>query len=111
MKEKYKIKKILVNSDLQELQIHWADGHGSRYPLDPLRKVCPCVFCQGGHEAMGAPVDPAVFAEAPTINRTISEIRMVGNYALQIVWGDGHNTGIYRLEKLRSMCPVEHGVL
>jgi DUF971 family protein len=29
--------------------------------------------------------------------------QQVGNYALQIHWGDGHQTGIYTWEKLRSL--------
>ncbi len=33
----------------------------------------------------------------------------VGNYALQLVWKDGHNYGIYSWELLRDMCPCgEH---
>jgi DUF971 family protein len=29
----------------------------------------------------------------------------VGNYALQFVWSDGHETGIYTFEYLRKLCP------
>ena len=28
----------------------------------------------------------------------------VGRYAYKIVWSDGHDTGIYTLEHLRSLC-------
>ncbi len=28
----------------------------------------------------------------------------VGRYAYKIVWNDGHETGIYTLEYLRSLC-------
>ena len=30
-----------------EMEIHWADGHQSRYLLDFLRLNCPCAECQG----------------------------------------------------------------
>jgi DUF971 family protein len=34
----------------------------------------------------------------------VASIVAVGNYAIQITWGDGHNTGIYTYEHLRSLC-------
>jgi DUF971 family protein len=31
-------------------------------------------------------------------------VSQVGNYALNLVWKDGHQTGIYTFEFLRSLC-------
>ena len=31
----------------------------------------------------------------------------VGNYALQIEFNDGHSTGIYSFDYLRTICPCE----
>ncbi|HEY1266366.1 MAG TPA: gamma-butyrobetaine hydroxylase-like domain-containing protein [Candidatus Binatia bacterium] len=31
----------------------------------------------------------------------------VGNYAIMFRWGDGHETGIYTFQYLRSLCPCE----
>jgi DUF971 family protein len=31
----------------------------------------------------------------------------VGSYAIQINFSDGHNTGIYSYEQLRSICPCQ----
>lgn len=111
MELRYQVQKITVESGLQEMQVTWKDGHHSRYPLDGLRRACPCVFCQGGHDNMGKPVDPAIFLEKPSRTWSISSIKQIGNYAIQIVWDDGHQTGIYRFERLRDMCPVEHGLI
>ena len=111
MEPRYQIQKITVNSQTRELQIAWGDRHNSRYPMEGLRRACPCVHCQGGHENMGKKVDPKIFLEISGQNRTITNISRVGNYALQITWSDGHQTGIYRFEKLRDMCPVENGIL
>jgi DUF971 family protein len=36
-----------------------------------------------------------------------AEISPVGNYAIQIVWSDGHSTGIYSFDLLRKICPCE----
>ena len=33
---------------------------------------------------------------------TIRELRPAGHYALQIVWDDGHGSGLYRWEVLRA---------
>ena len=30
-------------------------------------------------------------------------IKSVGNYAISIVWSDGHDTGIYSYEKLKQL--------
>jgi DUF971 family protein len=35
----------------------------------------------------------------------LERMETVGNYALQPVWKDGHNYGIYSWEYLREMCP------
>jgi len=33
----------------------------------------------------------------------LRNVRAVGNYAIQIVWADGHDTGIYTYDYLRSL--------
>jgi DUF971 family protein len=35
---------------------------------------------------------------------TIRQLNPVGAYAVQIVWSDGHDTGIYSFETLRQAC-------
>jgi DUF971 family protein len=35
------------------------------------------------------------------------KMETVGRYALQIDWSDGHNTGIFTFEQLRSQCECE----
>ena len=34
-------------------------------------------------------------------------ITSVGNYAITIIWNDGHSTGIYSFEHFRRICPCE----
>jgi DUF971 family protein len=38
-------------------------------------------------------------------NAKLMEIRPVGNYAIEFRWEDGHSTGIYAYDYLRSLCP------
>ena len=33
----------------------------------------------------------------------VTDVRMVGNYALNFTWADGHNAGIYTWELLRQL--------
>ncbi|MBI5829088.1 MAG: DUF971 domain-containing protein [Chloroflexi bacterium] len=87
------------------LVIPWDDGHLSEYPFDGLRAACPCVTCRGGHEAMGAPPDPNVFALAPQQTYELAGADLVGNYALQPLWEDGHHYGLYTWDYLRGLCP------
>jgi len=34
---------------------------------------------------------------------TVANLEIVGNYALKVVWKDGHNLGIYTFESLKEM--------
>ncbi len=108
---KYRLTNITVDHETQTMEARWADGHQSTYPLEGLRRSCPCVHCQGGHENMGKQVDPEIFREAPKQNWRINDVKVVGSYAVQIYWADGHNSGLYKFERLRDMCPVENKII
>ncbi|MXW02007.1 MAG: DUF971 domain-containing protein [Holophagales bacterium] len=82
------------------LRVLWQDGHRSDYEYDVLRGYCPCAMCQG-HNAGPLRFQPP---PRPVTAQTVSQ---VGNYALSIAWSDGHWTGIYRFDFLRSLCPCE----
>ncbi|MEX0593695.1 MAG: DUF971 domain-containing protein [Balneolaceae bacterium] len=96
---------VEVRHDEQVLEIRWADGHRSIYPLFGLRKNCPCVMCRGGHSKMGT-YEMKLFFVDPPQRMEVRSVETVGNHALKIEWGDGHSTGMYRWELLRAMCPV-----
>ena len=78
------------------LKIRWADGHESLYAWTLLRAECPCAACR--EQGLPMAVDQAV---KPL------EIKPVGRYALTIRWSDGHATGIFSYETLRSLCACE----
>ncbi len=84
------------------LSIEWPDGHGSRYDFTELRWLCPCAFCRG---EMG---QPGWLDSLPTLTEaqtTLTDLALVGQYALQPTWADGHHTGFYTFERLRVACP------
>ncbi len=83
----------------KNLLIHWQDGKEDSIPLIKLRKLCPCATCLVEREQQSKSYIP-IFSENQI---TISEIKQVGNYAISIVWKDGHNTGIYEFPYLKMI--------
>ena len=84
--------------------IDWADGHHTLYQATPLRWLCPCAFCRG-EAGM-----PGWLDAGPTLTEqqtTLTDIHLVGNYAVSPHWGDGHHTGFYTFRMLRERCPCE----
>ena len=91
----------------RELQIDWLDGHRTVYDFTTLRWLCPCAFCRG--EAG----QPGWLDSGPTLSEeqvSLSDISLVGQYAVQPIWADGHGTGFYTFEHLRQACPCPEDV-
>ncbi len=87
------------------LTIQWSDGHQSAYPYRYLREKCPCATCtELGPPAHGAPSPFPMLGVRPL---KPDRAELVGRYALQIYWSDGHSSGIYSFEFLRSLCPCD----
>ncbi len=84
--------------------ISWSDGTSCDYPFAGLRANCPCVECKGGHEHMGGPFDVALLHSAQNDELTLTRVAPVGSYALQFVWSDGHDSGIFTWEYLYQGC-------
>ncbi len=91
-----KIKKL----DSQNLMIRWADGHESRYVGPVLRGLCPCASCQDEDTGQRL-ILPMHIPDTLEFQK----VEIVGQYALQFEWSDGHRTGIYSFERLRQLCP------
>jgi DUF971 family protein len=97
---------ITLDKKVGELIITWSDAQTCRYPLSNLREACPCVECRGGHQNMGRQTDPEnILALKPSRSYAMESMELVGNYALQPLWDDGHHTGIYTWEYLKRLCP------
>lgn len=84
-----------------ELAIAWDDGVETYLGIEAVRKACPCASCQGEPDAMGRVVRPPV--EYRENSFELLNIAHVGGYAVQLRWGDGHGTGIYSYDYLRSL--------
>jgi DUF971 family protein len=100
-------KHVTVNREKSTLEVVWMDDHPSVYPLSGLRYVCPCVECRGGHAKMGGPPDRAGLMQKPEKTWEVQDAELVGNYALRLIWSDGHDSGIFTWTMLRTLCPCE----
>lgn len=57
---------------------------------------------------MGREHDPKdLLVLIPKRSYGVDSLSMVGNYALQPFWDDGHHTGIYTWDYLKRLCPRE----
>jgi DUF971 family protein len=91
------------------VDIVWADDHKSHYDFIYLREECPCATCNDEREnksAFASAAAPSAVA-LPMFKpkARAQKATSVGNYAIQITFNDGHSTGIYSYEYLRSICP------
>lgn len=84
--------------DKRYLNIMWSDGSESMIALAGLRKNCPCATCKGERDKQPSAYIP-LFSAA---SLTLTDIKPVGTYGIQLFWQDGHNTGIYTYERLRE---------
>jgi DUF971 family protein len=92
----YPIKIKLIEK--KKLLIIWDDKNESVLELRELRKRCPCATCLAERDKQSKMYIP-LFAENQV---TVKSINQVGNYAVQITWNDGHNTGIYEYNFLKN---------
>lgn len=84
-----------------ELAVAWTDGEESFFPLEFLRRQCPCAACGGEPDVMGNVARPK--NEYSERSFDLAGWQTVGGYAIQPKWGDGHSTGIYSYAYLRRL--------
>lgn len=84
------------------LAISWADGHESTLPSSRLRQSCPCATCRDERESLSRRIGVTRTASPAALRLTAAVL--TGNYALALVWGDGHRSGIHPFSLLRSQC-------
>jgi DUF971 family protein len=88
----------------QILEVTWPEGQVNRFAYRLLRSECPCAACR--NEWTGERVlDP---------NSIRSDLKLVGmenigTYAIQLSWNDGHSSGLFSWETLRTLAEPRHG--
>ena len=95
---RFEAKSVGPSADQKRLRIEWADGHVSEFRPRQLRLACPCAGCI--EEMTGrALLDPSTVEPGVWI----TAVSYVGRYALRFRFSDGHDTGLYTFEMLRSV--------
>ncbi|MCU0239442.1 MAG: DUF971 domain-containing protein [Pyrinomonadaceae bacterium] len=88
---------IIEESD-SEITIEWSDDKSFTYNASELRKVCPCAGCV--NEWTG---ERMLKSENVADNLTFKSTGIVGRYALNFVFSDEHDTGIFSFKYLREI--------
>ena len=86
----------------QTLAITWQDGGRSEFQLGRLRRVCPCATCRKDRDK---PSTSLAILKMPAGGGKIEVIdaELMGHYAINLKWSDGHNSGIYDYKYLRTL--------
>lgn len=90
-------RQITEESDT-ELSINWSDETETKYIASDLRRNCPCAGCI--NEWTGEKIlKPENVAE----DLSFASMSIVGRYALNFHFSDGHDTGIYSFQYLKNL--------
>lgn len=82
----------------QVLELGWEEGAVARVPYTHLRANCPCASCKD--EWTGERIlDPATIR--PDLR--LEGMEAIGNYAVRLVWNDGHGSGLFTWENLKGL--------
>jgi ATP-binding protein involved in chromosome partitioning len=80
------------------LVLTWPDGHASTYNAYDLRINCPCALCVD-EDSGEKKLDPK---QVP-LDIKVAGYEKVGRYAVSLNFTDGHNTGIFKFDRLRKI--------
>jgi DUF971 family protein len=88
---------VQLHARSRELELTYDGGASYRLPCEYLRVYSPSAEVLGhgpGQEVL----------QTGKLKVGISDIKPVGNYALQLVFDDGHDTGLYSWDYLFTLC-------
>jgi len=83
------------------LEITWGDEALHRHSVRELRCECPCAGCVDERTGVRT-----LDVEAVPDNIGITNMQLVGRYAVKLAFSDGHDTGIYSWDRLYRMQSV-----
>lgn len=88
------------------LTITWQDGRESVYPITHLRRLSPSADMRELRKQMQENPLTILPSSGGSGVLTAVDAEMVGNYAIKIIFSDGHATGIYTWDYLREIDPA-----
>ena len=97
MEQRHEVRDITVDR-AHGVTVVFGDGVRADYDLLELRLNCPCAECRGLRDRDEAPWPQP----ASPLPLAITDASLHGAWGLGIEWNDGHATGIYPWEALRT---------
>ena len=88
---------IIEESD-RKVSIKWSDDSETLYTAVKLRRACPCATCVNEWTGEKILADDQI-----TDDLSFSSISIVGRYALNFHFSDGHDTGIFSFAYLKNL--------
>ena len=82
-----------------EMLIEWSTTERFALPFKDLRFHCPCAGCVD--EMTGRRI---VLRSSVRDDVRPAFVQVVGRYALQVHWTDGHTAGVYHFDYLHDLC-------
>jgi len=101
-------KRIHVDRQAGFFEIAWDDADG-RIALSEMRRACPCALCDDLRAQQTQISGLHMIADAEMPSAVLTQVIAVGNYAVQLRWEDGHDTGIYTYSYLRELIATQLG--
>lgn len=95
---------IELISDL--VAIRWSDGSEDYLPMEQLRALSPSAENTGERDLLGRKIGGTDRKAFPGV--AVRDWRVIGGYALQFDFSDGHNTGIFTFEYLKQIAAQSH---
>ena len=101
MTEKRVPSRIEVRRDVGTFVVEWKGGGEHLIPLALLRRRCPCAECaELREEQAGAGGLHTLTGGEMATSAEVRDVTAIGHYAIKIIWGEGHDTGIYTYDYL-----------
>lgn len=93
-----------LDNEARVLTIRWSEGEPTRHDYTTLRRFCPCATCTTERDKVKTMKGLRVLSGsgAPNLEPRIVKVEPLGRYAFRFDWDDGHGSGIYTYEFLRS---------
>lgn len=94
------------------IRIRWSDGETTEWTSRQLRDACPCATCREKHGkllhdddeapvAKPKPIGLPVLSAAEARPMKIEGMKPVGTYAYNVLFSDGHSSGLFTFARLR----------
>ncbi len=87
-----------------EIAVAWSDGSESFYSMESLRAASPSAENTGERDLLGNKIGGTDQKEFPGV--TVTGWRIIGGYAIQFDFSDGHNTGLFGFDYLKKLGEV-----